>query len=238
MPFARDPHAAQMLVERMQRMHDRGGGHIDWAVGTPATSTLPPESQALLAAAAAAAAVPKDDVAPVPAEIVRPPREVPRPQRDLTDSTLKGPPRRRRGGIFFLAAAAILGIAIGLAIFAVGNRGDGDGAPVADPGPVPPGRIDPPAPTAVKVAVPPDQNPPERDARASTSPVPPAVPSVTIKKPVIGADELERGGPAVKKRPGVKGSKDDRKEIVKPVDPPQPPKPACDVYADPHRCQT
>jgi hypothetical protein len=51
-PFARDPNAAGILVERMQRMHERGG-YVEWAVGTPAVATLSKESQAQLAAAVA-----------------------------------------------------------------------------------------------------------------------------------------------------------------------------------------
>jgi serine/threonine-protein kinase len=224
-PFARDPHAAGILVERMQRMHERGG-YVDWAVGTPAVSTLPPESQALLAVAAAAAAAPKDDIAnaaPVPAQILKPPREVPGRRRNaLTESTLKGPPsRRRRGGLLLLLLMALVGIAAAVAMFVFGDRREPEMTPVVPPGE--PAKLPAAQPDEAKVAAPDEPKPTERDAAAGT--------------PASGA-AVKKSVPTIEKRPPVKAPKDDPKGLGKPPEVPKPPKPACDVYADPHGCQT
>jgi hypothetical protein len=222
-PFMRDPKTASILVERMHRMIERGN-QIDWAAGTPVpgvaqipaaaetpaaaqapapaeapAASLPPLAADPLAAEAAASAPPVGSISdelPIPAQILQAPRARRHaPSRAADDMTLKGPPRRK-SGLLRLGMAALLGIAIGLVVFAISHSLEGSPEPrLAEPK-YPAGQPDRPAAPEIPrsaaggvVITPPSTLKPAPLAPPppAASPVPPvpSVPSVIDRRPPI-----------------------------------------------------
>ncbi|HWO25241.1 MAG TPA: serine/threonine-protein kinase [Kofleriaceae bacterium] len=185
LPFIRDPKAGAILVERMQRMIERGA-QIDWTAGTsaPDASDAPDapagtRTPAPGAGGTDAAHGASGEDLPIPAKIVMPPRAKQRRPRGSPDATLKGPPRRK-AGILYVGAAALLGVGIGLLVFILGGglRSEAEPAaaakaaeqllPVPAPAPAPaPAPVPPPLEDRVEVVVTPIEPPkPERPVQA------------------------------------------------------------------------
>jgi hypothetical protein len=247
-PFMRDPKTAGILVERMHRMVERGA-QIDWAVGTPVPTELPPLSPAaflagvgggrLVGAGAPAAGAAEDTASadaaalpdePVPAKIMQPPRPN-RRRRAGSDATLKGPPRRK-SGLLFVGIAALLGVAIGFVVFLVGSFLRGSPEPKTEARALEP--IEQPA-------VP--EKPTQIEQKLEPAPVPVVAPPAppADKVPVVAppGPAATAAKPTIEKRPAVrKLPRPDAKEIVKPELPaPPPPPPAdCDPFIHPHGC--
>jgi serine/threonine-protein kinase len=210
-PFMRDPKTAGIIVERMQRMIDRSA-QLDWASGTPTSADAQP------AGAIAAGTIVEEE--PVPAQILQPPRLKRRaPARAAEEATLKGPPRRKSGRVN-IGLAALLGVAIGLAVFLIGGGLRGD--PPTKPGPG-------------------DQQPlaqPEPAQELKAAPEPAQVPAQIEKLLVAPPSDPTAIKPATDKRPPVrKLPRPEPHEVAKPeVPPPPPPTVDCNPADHAHGC--
>jgi serine/threonine protein kinase len=198
-PFMRDPNAGGLMVERMQRMIERGS-QIDWT-----TSALPAETRTPVPAAAAAPVSGDDE--PVPAQIVQPPRARQRPaSRAAEEATLRGPPRRNSNAVF-LAAAALLGIAIGIVVFLTTG---GDDAPAAEVVAPKEPEVEPSAPAPETL-------------KAEPAPAPVPAPAPADRAEVVVTPPPPMKPPkAVDKRPGRNPPKPLEKPAVAPPPPPPP----------------
>ena len=212
-PFMRDPKSAGIIVERMSRMIERSA-QIDWAAGTPKPAEAQPEARI------ASGMIVEEE--PVPAQILQPPRLKRRsPSRAADEATLKGPPRRKHGRLL-VGLAALLGVAIGLAVFLLGGGLRGD----------------PPAGSA-----PGDQQPlaqPEPAQELRGAPEPATEPAQVEKIIVAPPPDPAAIKPAIEKRPPVRRPpQPESREIAKPVVPPPPPPPPaadCNPLDHAHGC--